>query len=161
MLIYCAHRFGGESYNKSFAEMKILELQKTDRANTYISPIHAFGFMYESLSYDEGMELCLSLLKRCDKLLVLSEESEGVRREIEFAEQNGIPIEKIEENNPGTENKCEGCQYLGEHKEFGYKPFKICLREQTLLGAIHAYWDTECKYNLMESKMGGISGEIH
>jgi hypothetical protein len=94
MLIYCSHCYGGKEYNKIRAGEIIEKLQTSDPDNTYISPIHAFGFMYNSVSYDRGMDMCLSLLKVCDKLLVLSYESEGVRREIKFAKANGIPIER-------------------------------------------------------------------
>lgn len=92
MLIYCAHKYGGDEANKASVEAKIKELQTTYPTDTYISPIHAFGFLYEDIPYDVGLDLCLSLLARCDALLVLSEESEGVRREIAFARLNNIPI---------------------------------------------------------------------
>jgi hypothetical protein len=88
MLIYCAHKYGGKEENKNRAEMLVRTMQTTDTKNTYISPIHTFGYMYNDLSYDEGMELCLSLLDKCDTLYVLSDESEGVRREIDFALKN-------------------------------------------------------------------------
>lgn len=92
MLIYCAHCYGGEEKNKLLAETKIKKLQSNNKEHTFISPIHAFGFNYHSLSYDEGMELCFSLLSKCDALLVLSEESKGVGREITYARQHSIPI---------------------------------------------------------------------
>lgn len=92
MLIYCAHKYGGDEKNKARVEAIIKTLQKNDLDNTYISPIHTFGYMYDHLSYDEGMDLCLSLLSKCDALLVLSDESEGVRREIEFAVKNRLNI---------------------------------------------------------------------
>ena len=92
MLIYCAHCYGGKSKNKALVEAKIKILQKRQPDCTFVSPIHAFGFMYNTLSYDEGMKLCFSLLSKCDALLVLSEESEGVKREIEYAKQHCKPI---------------------------------------------------------------------
>ena len=92
MLIYCAHCFGGEEKNKIRAEEKIKNLQALQPDSTFVSPIHAFGFMYHTLSYEEGMDKCLSLLDKCDALLVLSEESEGVRREIEYAKRHAKPI---------------------------------------------------------------------
>lgn len=92
MLIYCAHKYGGDEKNKARVETFIKRLQKNNLENTYISPIHTFGFMYHHLSYDEGMDLCLSLLSKCDALCVLSEESEGVKREIDFAIKNRIQI---------------------------------------------------------------------
>ena len=88
MLIYCAHKYGGEEANKNRVETLIRGLQTNDPNNTYISPIHAFGHLYNEMPYDEGMRLCLSLLEKCDALLVMSDESEGVKREIEFAIKN-------------------------------------------------------------------------
>lgn len=92
MLIYCSHRYGGEERNRDAVAEKILELQMCDPENTYISPIHCFGFMYDTLDYDDGMACCLDLLSVCDELLVLSDESEGVRREIAFAKKRGIEV---------------------------------------------------------------------
>lgn len=85
MLIYCSHKYGGDPENAHKAEEIIKSLQKHFLEDTFVSPIHAFGFMYNELSYDDGMKLCLDLLDKCDTLLVLSEESEGVRREIKYA----------------------------------------------------------------------------
>ena len=92
MLIYCAHQYGGDEKNKRSAERTIKMLQLKDPNNTYISPIHTFGYMYKDIPYDRGMELCLSLLSKCNALLVIGEESKGVKLEIEFAKRNGIPM---------------------------------------------------------------------
>ena len=93
MRIYCSHRYGGDDKNKALAEEKIKSLQIKDKDNVYISPIHCFGFMYNDLAYDDGIHLCLELLKACDKMLVLSDESIGVKIEIETANKLGIPVE--------------------------------------------------------------------
>jgi len=93
MLIYCCHKYGGLEENKIEAERKITALQVNDLDNTYISPIHALGFMYKAISYDDGMELCYDLLTVCDKVIVLSDISEGVKREIALAEKLGIEVE--------------------------------------------------------------------
>lgn len=98
MLIYCSHKYGGNEENKAKAERKILELQKADTENTYISPIHAFGFSYNEFDYDTGMKMCLELLDKCDRLIVLSEESEGVLREISRANKNETPIIWLKES---------------------------------------------------------------
>lgn len=92
MLIYCAHKYGGLERNKQDAEDKIKHLQTNDPENTYISPIHAFGHLYNEVSYDKGMEMCFELLAVCGCMVVLSDTSEGVRREIEYSKANNIPI---------------------------------------------------------------------
>ena len=96
MLIYCSHKFGGSMENAKDAELKIKRLQLADPSNTYISPIHAFGFMYHDVSYEIGMKMCLDLLLKCDKMLVLSGESKGVRAEVKFCAENKIPVEFCE-----------------------------------------------------------------
>lgn len=97
MLIYCSHKFGGKLENAKDAELKIKRLQLENPSNTYISPIHAFGFMYDTVSYEDGIGMCLDLLNRCDKMVVLSEKSEGVNMEIEYCIAARIPVEFEEE----------------------------------------------------------------
>ena len=94
MLIYCSHKFGGKMENAKAAELKIKKLQLADPKNTYISPIHAFGFMYNDMDYDVGLRLCLDLLSKCDVMIVLSEGSRGVMREIDYCKANNIPYIK-------------------------------------------------------------------
>ena len=57
MLIYCSHKFGGSLENAKAAELKIKRLQLADPDNTYISPIHTFGFMYNVLNYEDGLRV--------------------------------------------------------------------------------------------------------
>jgi len=71
----------------------VLALQKADMNNTYLSPVHALGWMYDDFSYEEGMEMCYDLLSTCDKLLVTSEPSRGVMLEIAMAEKLHMPVE--------------------------------------------------------------------
>lgn len=93
MVIYCAHKFGGSKKNFKRATKIVNELQKSNPENTYISPLHAFSFLkYKEIDYDKEIELCLNLLSKCDVLYVLSEISEGVRREINCAIALEIPI---------------------------------------------------------------------
>ncbi|MEG0898469.1 MAG: DUF4406 domain-containing protein [Oscillospiraceae bacterium] len=93
MLIYCCHKFGGDKRNIKRAERLIHDLQVNDLNNTYISPIHAFGYLkYEEIGYDQEINLCKSLLEVCNMIYVLSDVSEGVRREVEHAKKIGISI---------------------------------------------------------------------
>lgn len=93
MLIYCCHKFGGKRENIERAKQLINRLQVNDLQNTYISPIHAFSYLdYEEIGYDEEINLCLDLLRKCEKVIVLSEISEGVQREIKEAQKQSIPI---------------------------------------------------------------------
>ncbi len=94
MLIYCSHKFGGKMENAKAVELKIKKLQLADPGNTYISPIHAFGFLYSEVDYLTGLNWCLELLSKCDAMIVLSEGSRGVMREIDYCKANKIPCIK-------------------------------------------------------------------
>ena len=50
---------------------------------------------YGEMGYDAEMELCLDILSCCDKLIVASIPSEGVRREIEFAKMVNMEVEYL------------------------------------------------------------------
>lgn len=78
------------------AEQKIRTLQSNDFENCYVSPLHAFCFEYYDYDYDTGMELCIDLLSVCDVLLVMSEPSKGVNREIDFANLVNMPIRYLD-----------------------------------------------------------------
>lgn len=93
MMIYCAHKYGGSLENKRAVESIIRTLQADDTENCYVSPIHCFGFLYDELPYDVGMELCYDLLTVCDKVMVLSGPSEGVLREVRMAHKLGMEVE--------------------------------------------------------------------
>lgn len=96
MLIYCSHKFGGKLENAKAVELKIKRLQLTDPNHTYVSPIHTFGFLYNEVDYLTGLNWCLDLLSKCDAMVVLSEESRGVRAEIKFCADNKIPFGFLE-----------------------------------------------------------------
>lgn len=96
MLIYVSHKYGNNEENKQIIENIIKKLQLKDTNNTYVSPIHTFGFMYSDVDYDIGIKMCLDLLSVCQKLIVASELSKGVELEINYAKKNKIPIEYLE-----------------------------------------------------------------
>ena len=47
------------------------------------------------MGYAAEMEMCLDLLSVCDKLIVASIPSEGVRREIEFAKMVNMEVKYL------------------------------------------------------------------
>ena len=87
-LIYVSHPYGGKEENKLAVEKIVLELSKQNPNNTYISPIHCFGFMYHDVSYEHGMNMCLALLDMCDEMIVCGDwaNSKGCMMEINHAE---------------------------------------------------------------------------
>lgn len=97
MVYYVAHKYGGKEENSKKAIEIVRQLQLNDLDNTYICPVSAFSYLrYNEIGYNEEMELCKDLLMICDKLIVASDISEGVRQEIELAKLCEIPIEYLE-----------------------------------------------------------------
>lgn len=96
-LIYISHKYGGNEENAKSVEEQVKKLvSNKELFNTccFVSPIHCFGFMYETVDYADGLQLCLDLLNHCDGMLVLGEHasSVGVRTEKHFCFENNIPF---------------------------------------------------------------------
>ena len=98
MLIYIAHKFGNKPENFEQAKKITHDLQVNDLENTYICPLLAFSHLqYGEIGYDAEMENCLDLLSVCDKLIDASNISNGVAREIDFANLVGMEVEYLAE----------------------------------------------------------------
>lgn len=97
MVIYVSHAYGGNPNNVEKAKKITHDLQINDLSNCYICPLNAFSHLgYNEIGYEEEMLLCEDLLTVCDKLIVASEISKGVEREIALAELIGMEVEYIE-----------------------------------------------------------------
>lgn len=73
-------------------------MQVNDLDNTYICPLIAFSHLqYDEIGYDNELEACIDLLSVCDRLIVASDISKGVAREIDFANLVGMEVEYLEE----------------------------------------------------------------
>lgn len=95
-LYYVAHPYGGLCENREKVQQIIQELSsKIEFADaTFVSPIHQFGFTYETVSYVNGVKKCLSLLAHCDALLLTGDwkNSRRCMAEYAFAKASGIEI---------------------------------------------------------------------
>ena len=99
MIVYVAHRFGGDINNLERAKKITHDLQVADLENTYICPLLTFSHLqYGEIGYDAEMENCLDLLSVADKLIVASDLSKGVCREIDFANLVGMEVQYLEEH---------------------------------------------------------------
>ena len=96
ILIYISHAYGGKEENKAEVEKIVRQLVIDEPEHTYLSPIHATGFLYNDVPYDQGLQMCLKLLSRCDKMYVYKpyEGSQGVKAEIRYAREHAIPYEE-------------------------------------------------------------------
>ena len=97
-IYYVAHKFDANIENLERAKKITHDLQVVDLENTYVCPLLVFSHLqYGEIGYEPEMDLCLDLLSVCDKLIVASDLSEGVEREISLAEKlknsNGEPME--------------------------------------------------------------------
>ena len=100
MIIYVAHRFGGDINNLERAKKITHDLQVADLENTYICPLLTFSHLqYGEIGYDAEMENCLDLLSVADKLIVASDfsTSKGVQKELDFANLVGMEVQFLED----------------------------------------------------------------
>ena len=85
-VIYVSHKFGGDPANMERAKKITHDLQVNDTENCYICPLMAFSYLeYNEIGYDEEMALCIDLLSVSDVLVVASDISDGVQKEIDYA----------------------------------------------------------------------------
>ena len=92
-VIYVSHKFGGDSANMERAKQITHDLQVNDPENCYICPLTAFSHLgYNEMGYDEEMALCIDLLSVSDVLIIASDISKGVQKEVEFAKMVGMEV---------------------------------------------------------------------
>ena len=92
-ICYVSHCFDGNSANLERAKQITHDLQVNDPENCYICPLMAFSHLgYNEMGRDEEMALCIDLLSVADVLLVASDISEGVQKEIDFARLVGMEV---------------------------------------------------------------------
>lgn len=97
-IYYVAHKFSGKLENYQRAKKITHDLQVNDLENTYICPLLTFSHLkYGEIGYDAEMDLCIDILSSCDRLIVASDISKGVAREIDFANLVGMEVEYLEE----------------------------------------------------------------
>lgn len=97
MLIYVSHRFYRNPANYQRAERITHDLQMSDPDNCYICPLVAFPFIRNrELDEETEMDICLDLLSACDKMIVASDLSRRVAREIDFANLVDMEVEYLE-----------------------------------------------------------------
>ena len=92
-LYYVSHRFGGDPANIERAKKITHDLQVDDLDNCYICPLLTFSHLkYGEIGYEQEIEICLDLLSVCDVLIVASDVSKGVQKEIDFARLFGMEV---------------------------------------------------------------------
>ena len=99
IIIYVSHIFQGKPENLERAKKITHDLQVKDLENCYVCPLLTFSHLeYGEIGYDDELELCLDLLSVSDCLIVASEISKGVRKEIDFAKLVKMEVLRLEED---------------------------------------------------------------
>ncbi len=93
-LVYICHEYGGDKENAKKVARLIRKLIKTFPNICFLSPIHSFGFFYQDLEYEDGMEHCLTLLDMCDECWTFGTKSmsRGCMIEKDYCKRYKIPI---------------------------------------------------------------------
>lgn len=96
-IVYISHEFQNNPENIIEIETIIKKLQKEYPTYLFISPVHTFGYLYDEVSYEQGLNMTLFLLDTCcdEMWYVPSDTSEGVAAEIAYCVKFGIPCKPI------------------------------------------------------------------
>ena len=93
MLLYLAHKYQGNQANIERAKTIAHDLQIDNPNHCVVCPLLNFSCLdYGEIGYEQEMEICLDLLSVCDVLIVASDISEGVQKEIDFARMVGMEV---------------------------------------------------------------------
>lgn len=103
-LIYVAHPYGGKKENEVAADVITRMLQKRFPEQCFVSPIHGIreiDIYDENTTEDEylaGMRRCITLLSRCDAIVLTGDwkKSRGCCLEFFIAQCKGIPVLELE-----------------------------------------------------------------
>lgn len=92
-IIYVSHPFGNKKENVKNIEYIIRHEQKSFPKYIFFSPVHCFGFLYEDVSYQEGLNMCLTMLDKCDEMWVFGDirNSVGCQAEVQYCKEHKIP----------------------------------------------------------------------
>lgn len=99
-LVYISHPSGGKEENTRHIEKIISTLLDSDTLYSkycFVSPVHCYGFMYETCDYSKGLSFCTDLLKHCDIMLLCGEweSSKGCTAERQMCIDRNIPILEV------------------------------------------------------------------
>ncbi|MCI7223297.1 DUF4406 domain-containing protein [Fusobacterium sp.] len=93
--IYVAHPYEAREENKKKVE-EFINKYKDNKQVVFMSPIHSFGWRYNSTDYEKGINECLALLEGCDIIIMPKFDeivnSKGCLIEYGFAKGKGIKM---------------------------------------------------------------------
>lgn len=93
MLLYLSHKYQGDKSNIERVKKIAHDLQIENPAHCVVCPLLNFSCLgYGEIGYEQEMEICLDLLSVCDVMIVASDISDGVQKEIDFAKMVGMEV---------------------------------------------------------------------
>lgn len=93
MLLYLAHKYQGKQENIERVKKIAHDLQIENPEHCVVCPLLNFSFLdYGEIGYDQELEICMHLLSACDVLIVASDVSNGVQKEINYARMIGVEV---------------------------------------------------------------------
>lgn len=102
MLLYLAHKYQGKAENLDRVKKIAHDLQTENPTHCVVCPLLNFSFLeYAEIGFEQEMEICLDLLSVCDYLIVASDVSTGVQKEIDFARMVGMEVVDLAERFSG------------------------------------------------------------
>lgn len=92
-IVYVSHPYSGNDNNADIVTDLIRALQDEFPTYLFLSPIHAFSHLYDYVSYQDGLNMCLWLLDNADEMWVFGnyENSVGCMAEIAYCQNHLIP----------------------------------------------------------------------
>ena len=92
-VIYISHPFQNKTENKDKIEDIIKTLTVKYPKYLFLSPVHSFGYLYNTVDYQIGIDYCLWLLGKADEMWVFGDyqNSRGCMIEIKYAEECEMP----------------------------------------------------------------------
>ena len=105
-IVYISHPYSNKTENKEKIEEIVKELAIKHPNYLFVSPVHCFGYLYNTVDYQTGIDYCLWLLGKCTEMWVFGDykNSRGCNIEIKIAEESGIPWFAKESENLLGEN---------------------------------------------------------
>lgn len=96
MLIYISHPYRNNPHiNIQKVRLIICKLREKYPQHKFFAPhLYLFHIVNEEYERDIAMEWCLEFLSKCDQMWICGEESDGVKIEINFCNENNITMIK-------------------------------------------------------------------
>ena len=93
MLLYLAHKYQGDKSNIERVKKIAHDLQMENPDHCVVCPLLNFSCLdYGEIGHEYELEICLDLLCVADILIVASDISDGVQKEIDFARMVGMEV---------------------------------------------------------------------